>query len=46
MIAPTLADNGHFDPKAVASVKQSMLDLGQVDKLPDNKDLYTVAFLP
>jgi NitT/TauT family transport system substrate-binding protein len=46
VIAPTLADNGHFDPKAVDSVKQSMLDLGQVDKLPENKDLYTEAFLP
>ncbi|HEX3972261.1 MAG TPA: ABC transporter substrate-binding protein [Stellaceae bacterium] len=46
VIAPTLADNGRFDPKALASVKQSMLDLGQVDKLPDNKDLYTEAYLP
>jgi ABC-type nitrate/sulfonate/bicarbonate transport system substrate-binding protein len=46
VIAPTLADNGRFDPKAVESVKQSMLDLGQVDKLPDSKDLYTEAYLP
>ncbi|HEX4194571.1 MAG TPA: hypothetical protein VHY80_15795, partial [Stellaceae bacterium] len=46
VIAPTLADNGRFDPKAVESVKQSMLDLGQVAKLPDNKDLYTEAYLP
>jgi ABC-type nitrate/sulfonate/bicarbonate transport system substrate-binding protein len=46
VIAPTLADNGHFDPKAIEAVKQSMVDLGQVDKLPDNKDLYTEAYLP
>ena len=46
VITPTLADDGHFDSKAVDVVKQSMVDLGQVDKLPDNKDLYTEAFLP
>ena len=45
VIAPTLADDGHFDPKAVAVVKQSMVDLGQVDKLPNDSDLYTEAFL-
>ena len=45
VIAPTLADDGHFDPKAVAVVKQSMVDLGQVDKLPSDQDLYTEAFL-
>lgn len=45
IIAPTLADNGHFDPKAVDVVKQSMVDMGQLTKLPDNKDLYTEAYL-
>lgn len=45
VIAPTLADNGRFDPKAVDVVKQSMVDMGQLDKLPDNKDLYTEAYL-
>jgi ABC-type nitrate/sulfonate/bicarbonate transport system substrate-binding protein len=45
VIAPTLADNGHFDPKAIDVVKQSMVDMGQVDKLPDNKTLYTEDFL-
>lgn len=46
VITPTLADDGRFDPKAVEVVKRSMVELGQVDKLPDNKDLYTEAFLP
>lgn len=46
VITPTLADTGHFDPKAVEIVKQSMVDLGQVDKLPDSNALYTEAFLP
>jgi NitT/TauT family transport system substrate-binding protein len=45
IIAPTLADNGRFDPKAVDVVKQSMVDMGQLEKLPDNKDLYTEAYL-
>lgn len=45
IIAPTLADNGTFDPKAVDVVKQSMVDMGQLEKLPDNKDLYTEAYL-
>lgn len=45
IVAPTLADNGHFDPKAVDVVKQSMVDMGQLTKLPDNKDLYTEAYL-
>ncbi len=45
VIAPTLADNGHFDPKAVEVVLQSLVDLGQVEKLPDAKSLYTEEFL-
>jgi hypothetical protein len=45
VIAHTLADDGHFDRQAVAVVKQSMVDMGQLDKVPDDKDLYTEAFL-
>ena len=45
VIAPTLADNGHFDPKAVEVVLQSLVDLGQIETLPDPKSLYTEAFL-
>lgn len=46
VITPTLAGDGHFDPAAVAAVKQSLVDLGQVKTLPADKDLYTEAFLP
>lgn len=45
VIVPTLATDGHFDPKAVAVVMQSLVDLGQVEKLPDAKSLYTEEFL-
>jgi NitT/TauT family transport system substrate-binding protein len=45
VITPTLADDGHFDPKAVAAVLQSLVDLGQVEQLPDPKSLYTEDFL-
>jgi NitT/TauT family transport system substrate-binding protein len=45
VIVPTLADNGRFDPKAVADVLQSLVDLGQIDKLPAAASLYTEAFL-
>ena len=45
VIMPTMADDGHFDRKAVQVVKQSMIDMGQLDKMPDDKDLITEAFL-
>jgi len=37
--------NGRFDLKAVEVVKNALLELGQVDKFPDNKDLITEEFL-
>ena len=44
---PALTDNGHFEPKALAATMQSFLDVGVLDKLPDNpKALYTEEFLP
>ncbi len=45
VIMPTLADNGRFDPKAVETVMQSLVDLGQIEKIPDAKSLYTEEFL-
>ena len=45
VIVPTLADAGHFDPKAVEIVLKSLVDLGQVEKAPDAKSLYTEEFL-
>jgi NitT/TauT family transport system substrate-binding protein len=44
---PGLTDHGRFDEKALAATMQSFLDVGVLDKLPDNmKTLYTEEFLP
>lgn len=44
---PALTDNGHFEPKALAATMQSFLDVGVLDRLPDDpKALYTEEFLP
>lgn len=42
---PMFFTNGHFDPKAVEVVKKSLLDMGQIDRIPDDKDLLTEEFL-
>jgi hypothetical protein len=39
-------DDGHFDPKAVAVMQQSFIDMGMsAERIPDNQ-LYTTQFLP
>jgi ABC-type nitrate/sulfonate/bicarbonate transport system substrate-binding protein len=43
---PMYFTDGHFDPKAVEVVKQSIIDTAQATSLPDNKALYTEEFLP
>jgi NitT/TauT family transport system substrate-binding protein len=45
VIVPTLASDGHFDPKAVDVVLNSLVELGQAEKRPDPKWLYTEEFL-
>lgn len=42
---PMYFTDGHFDPKAVDVVKQSLIDMGVTDKKPDDKDLYMEKFL-
>jgi ABC-type nitrate/sulfonate/bicarbonate transport system substrate-binding protein len=42
---PMFFTNGHFDPKAIDVVKKSLLEMGQIDKFPDDKDLLTEEFL-
>jgi len=42
----TFSADGKFDPAAVEAVKQALVDLGQMTEKPDNKSLYTEAFLP
>jgi NitT/TauT family transport system substrate-binding protein len=42
-----MSTTGHFDEKALAATMQSFLDVGVLEKLPDNpKALYTEEFLP
>jgi len=45
VITPTLSDDGRFDPKAIDVMLKSLVDMGQLDKLPAAKDLYTEEFL-
>jgi NitT/TauT family transport system substrate-binding protein len=43
---PTFSRDGRFDPKGVEAVKQAMLDLGTVKEKPEDKAIFTEAFLP
>jgi NitT/TauT family transport system substrate-binding protein len=43
---PMFFTDGHFDPKAVAVVMQSLLDMGLITKVPDDETLYTEEYLP
>jgi NitT/TauT family transport system substrate-binding protein len=43
---PALSTDGRFDPNALAIIKQSLIDLGLVDRLPADSSLMTEAFLP
>ena len=40
------SDDGRFQPKAVAVIKEAVMQLGGLDKLPPDNQLYTEAFLP
>ncbi len=42
---PMFFDNGHFDLAAIEVVKRSLLETGQLQTMPDNKDILTEAFL-
>jgi NitT/TauT family transport system substrate-binding protein len=43
---PTFSTDGKFDPAGVDAVEQALVDLGQLNEKPANKDLFTTAFLP
>lgn len=43
---PMFSDDGRFQPKAVAVIKEAIKQLGPLDKLPPDDQLYTDAFLP
>jgi NitT/TauT family transport system substrate-binding protein len=41
-----LSDDGRFDAKAVAVIKQSFVDMDILQKLPDDSELFTTRFVP
>jgi hypothetical protein len=38
--------DGTFDPQAVAALKKSYIDMGLLKDVPDDKDMFTTAFVP
>jgi NitT/TauT family transport system substrate-binding protein len=45
-VIPMFNTDGHFDPKALAALSQSWVELKTLPKAPDLRTLYTNAFLP
>ncbi len=45
-LMPMFSDDGKFNPKALAVLAKSYVELKVLDKEPDPKQLYTEAFLP
>jgi ABC-type nitrate/sulfonate/bicarbonate transport system substrate-binding protein len=45
-LMPMFSDNGKFNPKALAVLAKSYVELKVLDSEPDPKQLYTEAFLP
>lgn len=43
---PEFSRTGEFDPKAVALLKQSFIDMKRLDRKPKDSELFTEAFLP
>jgi ABC-type nitrate/sulfonate/bicarbonate transport system substrate-binding protein len=45
-LMPNQSTDGRFDPKAMATMRKAVVDLGILDTEPDIEKLYTEAFLP
>jgi ABC-type nitrate/sulfonate/bicarbonate transport system substrate-binding protein len=45
-VMPMFSDTGRFNPKALAVLAQSFVQMGVLDKAPDMSKLYTEKFLP
>ncbi len=43
---PMLVDDGHFDQKAVAVLKDSFIEMGVLDAKPRDDQLFTTRFVP
>ena len=45
-LMPMFSDTGHFEPKALAALARSFVDMKTLPTEPDMKSLYTEQFLP
>ncbi len=45
-LMPMFTDNGHFDPKALAVLQRSFVEMKILPTEPDMSKLYTEAYLP
>lgn len=45
-LMPTQSTDGKFDPKAMATMRKAVVELGILPEEPDISKLYTTAFLP
>jgi NitT/TauT family transport system substrate-binding protein len=45
-VMPMFSDDGHFDPKALAVLQRSFVEMGVLPTEPDMSKLYTEQFLP
>ena len=43
---PIFSTDGTFDPKAVAALKQSFIEMGLLKEVPDDKVMFTTQFVP
>ncbi len=43
---PYFSTDGTFDPQAVATLKKSFIEMGLLDKIPEDKSLFTTQFVP
>ena len=45
-LMPMFSDTGRFDPKALAVLRKSFVEMKTLPQEPDMSTLYTEAFLP
>ena len=46
IVMPSLSDTGRFDPKGLATLARSFVEMKALPAAPDMSKLYTEAFLP
>jgi ABC-type nitrate/sulfonate/bicarbonate transport system substrate-binding protein len=46
LVMPMFSDSGRFDPRALATIRRSFVDLQLIDREPDLAKYWTEQFLP